>query len=40
MLSAMLSFVIDMHIKEMDDCDNGIIGRMIFLNRYLRVVDT
>lgn len=34
-----MSFVIDMHIKEMDDCESGIMGRMISLNQFLRVVD-
>lgn len=28
-----------MHIKEMDDCECGIMGRMKTLNRYLRIVD-
>ena len=39
MFSAIMSFVIDMHIKEMDDDDNGIMGRMMGLNRFLKVAD-
>lgn len=39
MFSAIMSFVIDMHIKEMDDCESGIMGRMVSLNHFLRVVD-
>ena len=39
MFSAVMSFVIDMHIKEMDDCESGIMGRIIALNHFLRVVD-
>ena len=39
MFSAIMSFVIDMHIKEMDDCDHGIMGRMITLNKLLKIAD-
>lgn len=39
MFSSLMSFIIDMHIKEMDDCECGIMGRMKTLNRYLRIVD-
>lgn len=39
MFSVLMSWVIDMHIKEMDDCETGIMGRMVSLNRYLRVAD-
>lgn len=39
MFSAIMSYVLDMHIKEMDDCETGILGRMVYLNRYLRLID-
>ena len=34
-----MTFLIDMHIKEMDEAEQGIMGRMNTLNKYLKVVD-
>lgn len=39
MFSSLMTFLIDMHIKDMDDSEHGITGRMRLLNRYLKVVD-
>ena len=39
MFSSIMTFVIDMHIKEMDDCDGGIMVRMVCLNKFLKVAD-
>jgi len=39
MFSALMNFSIDLHIKEMDESEQGIMGRMRVLNRYLKVVD-
>ena len=39
LFAAIMNFVIDMHIKEMDNCEHGIMGRMMTLNRYLKVAD-
>lgn len=34
-----MTFLIDMHIKDMDETEQGIMGRMRILNKYLKVVD-
>jgi hypothetical protein len=34
-----MTFLIDMHIKDMDETEQGIMGRMRVLNKYLKVVD-
>lgn len=39
MFASVMSFVIDMHIKEMDESVEGIMGKMRFLNDFLKVVD-
>ena len=39
MFSGLMTFLIDMHIKDMDESEQGIMGRMRFLNRFLKVVD-
>jgi hypothetical protein len=39
MFAHTMSFVIDMHIKEMDDSAEGIMGKMRVLNDFLKVVD-
>lgn len=39
MFGSIMSFVIDMHIKEMDESVEGIMGKMRFLNDFLKVVD-
>jgi|JI10StandDraft_1071094.scaffolds.fasta_scaffold1881063_1 hypothetical protein len=39
MFSALMTSLIDMHIKDMDDSEHGITGRMRMLNRFLKVVD-
>jgi hypothetical protein len=39
MFSALMSFLLDMHIKDMDEAEQGIMGRMRLLNRFLKVVD-
>ena len=39
MFSALMNFLIDMHIKDMDESDHGVMGRMRYLNRFLKVVD-
>lgn len=39
MFGSVMSFVIDVHIKEMDNCSEGIMGRMKTLNDFLKVVD-
>jgi hypothetical protein len=39
MFASIMGFVIDMHIKEMDESAEGIMGKMRFLNEFLKVVD-
>jgi hypothetical protein len=39
MFSSLMTFLIDMHIKDMDESEQGIMGRMRMLNKYLKVVD-
>ena len=39
MFASLMSFVIDMHIKEMDESIEGIMGKMKSLNIFLKVVD-
>lgn len=39
MFAALMTFLIDMHIKDMDNSEIGIHGKMITLNKYLKVVD-
>lgn len=39
MFSSLMTFLIDMHIKDMDETEQGIMGRMRILNKYLKVVD-
>jgi hypothetical protein len=39
MFSALITPVIDMHIKDMDKSEQGIMGRMNTLNKYLKAVD-
>lgn len=39
MFASIMSFVIDMHIKEMDESIEGIMGKMKSLNDFLKVVD-
>jgi TBC1 domain family member 13 len=39
MFSSLMTFLIDMHIKDMDNSEHGISGRMRMLNRFLKVVD-
>ena len=39
MFSSLMTFLIDLHIKDMDESEHGISGRMRLLNRYLKVVD-
>lgn len=39
MFASIMSFVIDMHIKEMDESVEGIMGKMKILNDFLKVVD-
>lgn len=34
-----MTFLIDMHIKDMDESEQGIMGRMRLLNHFLKVVD-
>lgn len=34
-----MGFVIDMHIKEMDESVEGIMGKMKIMNDFLKVVD-
>lgn len=39
MFSSVMGFVIDMHIKEMDESVEGIMGKMKIMNDFLKVVD-
>lgn len=39
MFSALITPFIDMHIKDMDKSEQGIMGRMMTLNKYLKAVD-
>jgi hypothetical protein len=39
MFSSLIAPVIDMHIKDMDKSDHGIMGRIATLNKYLKAVD-
>lgn len=39
MFSSLMTFLIDMHIKDMDETEQGVMGRMRILNKYLKVVD-
>jgi hypothetical protein len=39
MFASLMTFLIDMHIKDMDETEQGIMGRMRILNKYLKVVD-
>lgn len=39
MFSSLMTFLIDLHIKDMDQSEHGITGRMRMLNRFLKVVD-
>jgi len=39
MFSSLMTFLIDMHIKDMDESEQGIMGRMRVLNRFLKVID-
>ncbi len=39
MFNAIMDFVIDMHIKDLDNTETGIMGRIDLLNKFLKVVD-
>jgi hypothetical protein len=39
MFSALITPIIDMHIKDMDKSGQGIMGRINCLNKYLKAID-
>lgn len=39
MFASIMTFALDMHVKDLDNTEEGIMGRMKTLNKYLKVID-